>query len=92
MLQGASPDLEEAFQDKDEAFECVTTLLDDTLEQADIALEAAKKALKHGDNASTSQVITLSHVACSSCIQHCMQAICMVQLLCSILQRHSTTS
>ena len=49
LLQGASPDLEEAFQDKDEAFECVTTLLDDTLEQADIALEAAKKALKHGD-------------------------------------------
>ena len=35
QLQGAGPDLPEALQDKDEAFEAVTALLDDTLEQAD---------------------------------------------------------
>ena len=55
-MQGASIDLEEAFQDKDDAFECVTALLDDTLEQADAAVETAKKALKQGDIAATSQV------------------------------------
>ncbi|KAL0022885.1 hypothetical protein WJX77_003651 [Trebouxia sp. C0004] len=55
-LPGASANLEEAFQDKDDAFECVTALLDDTLEQADAAVETAKKALKQADNAATSQV------------------------------------
>ena len=55
-MQGASIDLEEAFQDKDDAFECVTALLDDTLEQADAAVETAKKALKQGDIGATSQV------------------------------------
>lgn len=55
-MQGASTDLEEAFQDKDDAFECVTALLDDTLEQADAAVETAKKALKQGDIAATGQV------------------------------------
>ncbi|KAA6429127.1 MAG: exosome component 10-like [Trebouxia sp. A1-2] len=57
---GASTDLEEAFQDKDDAFECVTALLDDTLEQADAAVETAKKALKQGDIAATGQVDKVS--------------------------------
>ncbi|KAL0022532.1 hypothetical protein WJX79_009245 [Trebouxia sp. C0005] len=59
-LPGASTDLEEAFQDKDDAFECVTALLDDTLEQADAAVETAKKALKQGDIAATGQVDKVS--------------------------------
>ena len=56
LPQGASTDLEEAFRDKDDAFECVTALLDDTLEQADAAVDAAKEALQQGDIGATSQV------------------------------------
>lgn len=60
-LQGAGLDLQEALQDKDEAFEAVTALLDDTLEQADAALETAKKALKEADNAAISHVSIALH-------------------------------
>ena len=56
MLQGAGLDLPEALQDKDEAFEAVTALLDDTLEQADAALEKAKKELLQSDNAASGHV------------------------------------
>ena len=56
LLQGANSEVEEALDDKDEAFEYVTALLDDTLEQADAAVDSAKRALQRGENPATSKV------------------------------------
>lgn len=56
VMQGASNEVDEALDDKDEAFEFVTALLDDTLEQADAAVDAAKRALEQGQNPAFSQV------------------------------------
>ena len=61
LLQGASSAVEEALDDKDEAFDFVTALLDDTLEQADAAVDAAKRALQRGDNPAVSQVTSDQH-------------------------------
>lgn len=55
-FQGAGEDLAASLDDKDDAFACVTTLLDDTLEQADTALDEAKKALQHSTAGGSSQV------------------------------------
>ena len=62
LLQGANSEVEEALDDKDEAFEYVTALLDDTLEQADAAVDSAKRALQRGENPATSKVSTPMHV------------------------------
>ena len=90
LPQGASTDLEEAFQDKDDAFECVTALLDDTLEQADAAVDAAKKALKQGDIEATSQVSHqysrwLTHTTLSNSNMVCekQHTVCYAVMACS---------
>ena len=67
FLQGAGPDLQKTLQDKDEAFESVTALLDETLDQADAAIEKAKKALKQAEGA------VPSHVSMS--VEHQSQAV-----------------
>ena len=54
-MQAAGDDLQAALGDKDEAFESVTALLDDTLEQADIALDEAKRALQQGPTSAPNQ-------------------------------------
>lgn len=59
ILQGASNEVEQALDDKDDVFEFVTALLDDTLEQADAAVDAAKHALQRGENPATSKVQSL---------------------------------
>lgn len=58
-LQTASDDLAAALDDKDDAFDSVTALLDDTLEQADIALDDAKRALQQSDAPGASSLVCL---------------------------------
>lgn len=73
MLQGSSSEVEEALADKDEAFEFVTALLDDTLEQADAAVDTAKQALQRGDNPAISQVPFLQ-TTLVQCIKLCFES------------------
>ena len=79
MLQGASSEVEEALDDKDEACEYVTALLDDTLEQADAAVDAAKRALQRGENPATSKVSSpRQHTNTPSTFSWCRTARCLL--------------
>ena len=61
-MQTASNDLAAALDDKDDAFESVTALLDDTLEQADIALDEAKRALQQVDASAAASQVCMLHM------------------------------
>ena len=75
-MQAAGDDLQAALDDKDEAFESVTALLDDTLEQADIALDEAKRALQQGPTSAPNQACI--PLCCTDLTRRVNQATCQL--------------
>lgn len=80
--------MEEALTDKDDAFECVTALLDDTLDQADAAVGAAKKAAKQAElavNIPVGQLYGMAAFRLPLCRELAGSTICLQHAICHVI-------